>query len=102
MDTVVASIPSFEDFAANVNSIFTASADGAEAAKFELIEAKELFSDERTQSFSLLFLTDSDVRAEQGIFSLSNASIGSHDLFLVPIRQTDDGLVFEASFNLVK
>lgn len=102
METVAKPIPGYEEFATHVNSLFTAPGGGSQVLEFTLIEAKHLFSDERTESFSLLFQTPSTAPPEQGIFSLLHDQLGTHDLFLVPIRQSEESLFFEANFNLIK
>ena len=95
-------LPGFEEFAAQLDSDFVASVHDGDDIRFRLVEAKDLFSDERFQSFSLLFRAPLDSRAEQGTFALENEGVGVHDLFLVPVMKTDEGLFFEASFNLVR
>ncbi|MEQ1605019.1 MAG: hypothetical protein ABL999_09130 [Pyrinomonadaceae bacterium] len=102
MDTVAKPIPGFEEFSGQVNSIFAAPGDDGNDVEFQLVETNDLFSDERFHSFSLLFRAPLTTRSEQGIFTLKNATLGTLDLFLVPVKQTDEGLFFEASFNLMK
>jgi hypothetical protein len=53
------------------------------------------------QNFSLIFRVPLDMPREQGIFSLTNESLGTIDLFLVPISANAEGLELEAVFNLV-
>lgn len=101
MDTVAKPIPGFDEFAEQLNSVFVAHSENGEA-EFRLVEANDLFSDERSQSFSLLFEAPASVGNEQRIFHFMNTQLGEIDLFLVPVRQADDRLFFEASFNLVR
>jgi hypothetical protein len=102
MDTGAKPIPGFEEFSRQVNSVFSASAESGEKVELQLVEATHLFSDERSQSFSLLFKAPLTTPARQCIFHLNHDNLGSLDLFLVPIRQSGESLLFEASFNLVR
>ena len=101
MDTVAKPIPGFDEFAEQVNSVFVAHSENGNV-EFRLVEANDLFSDDRSHSFSLMFQAPPATSVEQRIYNLTNTELGTHEIFLVPVRQTDEGLVFEASFNLVK
>ncbi len=102
MDAVTKPIPGFGEFSSQLNSPFLTPDNDGSQIEFHLIEANDLYSDERTHSFSLMFQAPPDTPAEQRIYSLTNSELGTHDIFLVPVRQTNEGLVFEASFNVVK
>ncbi len=52
-------------------------------------------------SFSLLFRGPT-VTIPQGNYRVSHQSFGEFDLFLVPIRQRREGILYEAVFNLLK
>ena len=51
------------------------------------------------QPFSLILNTNCPVDVPQGVFTGKHEKIGELSLFLVPVDQTDDGLVFEGVFN---
>jgi hypothetical protein len=46
--------------------------------------------------FSLLFLAEPGVTAQQQIFELRHAKLGSFSLFLVPLGPGDQGMRYEA------
>lgn len=51
--------------------------------------------------FSLLFRFPG-LQLPQGTYPLAHPSLGEVDLFLVPIRQRREGILYEAVFNLLK
>lgn len=95
-------LPSKEQFSAMVDSTFvTQTSDGREV-NFQLFKVREGASTKYQESFSLMFRTPLDVPPEQGMFELKNSAFGRISLFLVPIRQEEGHLVFEAVFNKLK
>lgn len=95
-------VPGFGEFASQVNSPFFERSENNSDVEFLLVEATELYSDERTQSFSLLFRAPSTTAPVQRIFNLNNSHIGDLELFLVPVGQKENGILFEAAFNIVR
>ena len=75
--------------------------DGFEVGQFRLVDAQDLYSDDRSHSFSLLFHASPTINPKQGIYELNGPDLGPLEIFLVPIEHTENGLIFEASFNLV-
>jgi len=102
MEAVAKPIPGFGEFSSQMDSPFVARCKDGSSIKFRLIGANDLYQDERTHSFSLMFQAPPATPPEQRIYSLTNSELGTHELFLVPVKQTDEGLVFEAAFNMVK
>lgn len=92
-------LPTLEDFADQLNSDFTVTFEDGTSAGLRLLSADSLISTPTQVSFSLLFRAPLDAPPFQGLFQVKHQSLGSMDLFLVPVKQDEDGLYFEAVFN---
>ena len=99
MTDVAASLPSKADFSAAVNTHFRAFAAEVEALEFVLISVDEIASNENQETYSLQFLAPVTAPRSQGIFKLEHETLGSMNLFLVPIKLDEKGLYYEAIFN---
>jgi len=53
------------------------------------------------QNFSLYFQGPLDHFLAQGIYQLDHPTLGSSELFLVPISKDSNGYLYEAVFNLI-
>jgi hypothetical protein len=84
-----------DDFAAQLNSEFRV--DQNFDAK--LIEVTESKLHPQQESFSMLFLMPHEFPITQGIYNFEHSELGTHDIFVVPIEQSADGIVFEAVVN---
>ncbi len=84
-----------DDFAAQVKTKFRVN----EKVEAELIEVSEGKNYPRQESFSLLFLFPHDFPPVQGNFIFEHPQLGTHEIFIVPIENASDGIVFEAVFN---
>ncbi len=91
-------IPRREDFEANVNGPFVIHFSDEVAIEAKLTEVIELKRSDKLESFSLLFVVP-DAPISQNTYRVDNAALGSLELFLVPVGQTDDGIQYEAIFN---
>jgi hypothetical protein len=65
----------------------------------ELIEFKEMNMTPKQEQFSIVFRGPLDIFLNQGMYKMEHEKIGTFDLFLVPIRQDQEGLCYEAVFN---
>ena len=79
---------------------------GDELLDVELIQVSGLTGDTKREDrspFSVLFRGPADWVFEQQIVSVENDTLGSHDIFLVPIGPDPDhqerGMLFEAVFT---
>lgn len=99
MHEAVATLPTIEQFTEHLNSTFKGQLDDGQIFDLELFKVESTISNNMQEAFSLLFRAPLDIPPFQNIFHLEHAKIGKMDLFLVPIRQKDDCLVFEAVFN---
>lgn len=99
MSDVAGKLPTYDEFAAVANSHFNASLGDGSTAEFSLENVSELNANSVTRSFSLTFRAPSDVAAEQSIYQLCHETLGTVELFLVPVRRDNDSIYFESIFN---
>lgn len=93
---------SIQNFAGAANQAFEISM-GESAMSVTLIEVKPLtpqpFPGMLRQPFSLLFKSASKVILPQKLYRLTNATMGSIDMFLVPVAQDGGAVVYQAVYN---
>lgn len=88
-----------EDFSKMEGSVFTVTSIDTKL-DLELIEVKKLGSGERNGgAFSLLWQGPSEPVLQQATYCVSQAAIGSHDVFLVPVAEKEAGYQYEAIFT---
>ena len=95
-------LPTKEEISQQVDKTFRASASEGPEFDVSLLEFTDIADTETVETFSLLFRAPSDIGRTQGIYHLEHDEMGSMDIFLVPIRQDEQGLYFEAVFNRLK
>lgn len=88
----------YEDFCEILDSDFRL-ADTEIDIKLKFFEISEKKETTRTILFSLYLKSPSDVFLEQKIYNLQHEKFGKGSLFIVPIRQDADGIVYESVFN---
>ena len=90
-----------EMFSENLNTKFLIYPDteASEALETELVEFKEITTAPRQEQFSIQFRGPLNLFLNQGMYRMKHDKIGTFDLFLVPIRQEEDGFYYEAAFN---
>jgi hypothetical protein len=86
-------------FSENLNTKFRIYPEGSEPFEVELIELTEVNTSPRQEQFSLLFRGPLNIFLNQSIYKMEHDQIGTFELFLVPIRQDQDGFYYEAIFN---
>ncbi|HEX9373566.1 MAG TPA: hypothetical protein VF897_21310 [Roseiflexaceae bacterium] len=89
----------FTTFAQQLNTPFQVERAGAVPLALELIEAREARSAPGYEAFSIVFRGPGDVFLPQAIYGMQHEAIGAFELFVVPIRQDQHGLYYEAIFN---
>jgi hypothetical protein len=88
-----------------VGTTFLVTVQDATAIELRLIEAEPTGTDRVASSsegripFSLLFRGPAEVTLEQLTHHLEHESLGSLDIFLVPIHPDDEGPLYEAVFT---
>ncbi len=93
-------------FSKHLNSTFEIDTDSTDPIIASLIEAKKLASQSPNESsvtdrspFSLVFRCNKDVFLEQKIYKMRHKLMGNLEIFLVPVGNGKDGLLYEAVFN---
>jgi hypothetical protein len=88
------------DFAASVNQDFEIVSGGAPLV-LRLFEARPLGvrPGAAREPFALTFRGAAELRLPQGIYKMSNATLGEMELFLVQIAADQTSSTFEAVFN---
>ncbi len=90
------------DFQAVVGSRFLLQLGKAGSLGLELLEAEILGSppaEPRRHAFSLLFRGPLEPELFQSIYALTHETLGSLEIFLVPINRKQDGFYYEAVFT---
>lgn len=76
---------------------------GQNSLALTLAEARPLpesgFPGMRRSPFSLMFRSGSQIVLPQKMYKLKNATLGSLEMFLVPVARDKDGIVYQAIFN---
>jgi len=95
----------YADFVPHVGTSYLISDELETPVSLELIEVTPLGSsdaavapDGRRQAFSLLFRAPETTSIPQRTFALRHASMGTLDIFLVPIGPGKGGALYEAVF----
>ena len=93
-----------KEFSKHVNTKFRVALEPP--LDLELSEVKGYLSkpDEKSgmERFSAFFLGPGDRYLKQQTYSLEHEQMGTFDLFLVPVRQDQNGFRYEAVFNYFK
>jgi hypothetical protein len=92
----------YEDYAAHINSKFSAQCQNGSTIELELTQVEEKSFSPRQEQFSLTFHAPLGATLEQQIFDLQHEQLGSGLMFLVPIGQDANGISYEAVFNRPK
>jgi hypothetical protein len=88
-----------DTFAQHLNTQFRVQSSAASLIPLELVETTETASAPDYETFSIEFRGPSDMFLPQGTYRFVLDGLGSLDLFIVPIRNVQGGLYYEACFN---
>lgn len=97
-----AELPARDAFAGCLHTRFRALNVLPEPVDLELEEVSQLKEMPGQQSFSLFFLGPEEGMLPQHIYHLRHAELGKMDLFLVPVGRRENGIEYQAVFNLLK
>ena len=92
-------LPILAAFSPYVGQVFHLAGEGVE---LELVEAEALPAHEgapRQDPFSLLFRGPAGCSLPQGTYTLSHKEVGDVPMFLVPVGQSGQRVLFQAIFN---
>lgn len=90
---------SLERFSRYLNSKFTVKRESASALELELIEARDVGSTPWLEQFSIVFRGPRDPSLAQATYDVEHDGTGPFQMFIVPIRQDNNGVYYEAIFN---
>ena len=91
--------PSRDEFAEHLNTKFRTFFHPEQPTEIELTEVTPMREKPGFEAFSLIFLVPQEIGPFQGMFKTEHDALGTMDLFLVPVEQTQKGMLFEALFN---
>lgn len=95
-------LPTLETFSPHVGQAFRLVPQGGDPLEMELVEAEALRSQPgapRQDPFSLVFRGPPGVNLGQGMQTLTHPETGDVLLFLVPIAQSGESILYQAIFN---
>jgi len=94
------------EFSKHVNTKFQVRLDAEAAVDLELVEVKGYpghpGDQQGMERFSLFFKGPGQPALTQSTFSMTHESMGTFDLFLVPLKPDADSSRYEAVFNYYK
>lgn len=87
-------------FNENLQTKFQASAEGTPTVELEMVSAKDTGTNLEAgqEQFAITFRGPLDAFLMQRTYTMEHPQMGTFDLFLVPIRQQQDGFYYEACF----
>jgi hypothetical protein len=91
-----------EHFAPHSGSLFCLRREDGFPVTLELIEVSEVRTTSRSEAFSIVFRGPLDVPLPQATYDIQHDTLGSFDLFIVPIRRDQQGFFYEAVFNRLR
>jgi len=90
-------------FTSALNTKFRLQVTPEDTMDVELIEAVDELEGKGAppgrESFSLMFRGEHPIPLDQRIYSLEHDDMGTFDIFLVPVKQDDKGIYYQAIFN---
>ena len=98
----LAALPTRHAYSSEIGQVFQSVGEHSDRSEFVLSEVEIIVSDDRQENFTLLFRAAIGLRPVQGIYTLENERLGVVELFLVPVKQDEDGVYLEAVINHFK
>jgi uncharacterized protein DUF6916 len=95
-------LPQHADFVPQLNTKFGVKLDETNAVDLVLTEVGELKTSARQEQFSIVFRGPLEVFLGQGLRELKHDEMGDFALFLVPIKQDENGFYYESVFNRLR
>ena len=91
-----------DEFTRHLKTKFQVQLDENTPVDVELTEISELKVYPRQEEFALEFRGPLDMFLGQGIRFFNHEQMGQFEIFIVPIRQDNQGFYYEAVFNRVR
>lgn len=99
----MANPPTEKEFSEQLNTKFRLELEGQEPLSLELIEVKgyvkKVEEPSGMERFSAIFQGPSQPSLVQKLYTLKHESMGELDIFIVPIANNAQGIVYEAVYN---
>jgi len=89
-------------FAEVLGSSFVLKTTEGQSVDLRLVEVSGIRERPHQFSFSIVFSVAQGYTVEQGLYDLEHESLGTVQLFLVPVDETPEGMKLEAVFNFVR
>lgn len=94
--------PAYDAFERNLNTEFQVERSDAHPVVLELVAASVIPAPAGYDAFSIVFRGPSGTLLPQAIYYFQHSDLGAFELFIVPIRQDQYGLYYEAVFNQLR
>jgi hypothetical protein len=91
-----------EEFTKNANTKFQVQADDNTRVEIELIKISELKLHPHQEEFAVQFRGPLNQFLGQGVRDFTHDQMGQFELFLVPIKEDEQGFYYEAVFNRLR
>jgi hypothetical protein len=91
-----------EVFTRHLNTTFAIPTEDATQVDLTLVEVSEFKVLPRQEQFAIVFRGPLDKFLGQGMRPLRHHVMGDFELFLVPIKQDEEGFYYEAVFNRIR
>ena len=91
-----------EEFSKNTNTKFQVQADENTQVELELIAISELKVHPQQEEFTIRFRGPLNMFLGQGVRNFTHDQMGQFELFIVPIKQDEQGFYYEAVFNRLR
>jgi hypothetical protein len=91
-----------EEFSKYANTKFKVQVDENTQVELDLIAVSELKLYPQQEEFSLRFRGPLDTFLGQGVRDFTHDQMGQFELFIVPIKQDEQGFYYEAVFNRLR
>jgi hypothetical protein len=91
-----------EEFSTYANTKFHVQADENTQVEVELVKVSDVKLYPKQEEFSIEFSGPLDSFLGQGVRNFSHEQMGQFELFIVPIRQDEQGFYYEAIFNRLR
>lgn len=88
-----------DEFSKHANTKFQVQVNENTQVELELITVSELKEYPQQLEFTLEFRGPSDMFLGQGVRNFKHDQMGQFELFIVPIKQDQQGFYYEAIFN---
>jgi hypothetical protein len=99
MHEIIEKLPTKGEFASALNSRFCARVADSSDFDLSLVQFNDVVSNSVQEIFTLLFRGPLDAPPMQNIYQLEHDTLGSMELFMVPVKRDEAGLYYEAVFN---